>query len=166
MLNFPRIWFWQFLQITPHVLEAMYSITLKLSHNPPNHHIKEAIHEPHRSHWTIEPSLYEIMPHWLKKAVTLGRSGVDDGLTALLLIALNDTHTNNQRMNPRRAARKSNVARTKNKSPLMSPPQPRGWQKKMPTRGIDRGGPRETKNHYSLVKGVLDIQYPTIIHGQ
>jgi hypothetical protein len=35
------------------------------------------------------------------------------------------------------------------------PPQPRGWGKKMPTGGIDRGGPNKTKSHYSLVKGEI-----------
>jgi hypothetical protein len=73
------------------------------------------------------------MPKQLKMAArTSDKSGVDDGLMTRLLVVVNDTHTTNQRRNPRRAPRKSNVACTKNKSPVALPPSPEDVKRKRP----------------------------------
>jgi hypothetical protein len=81
-----------------------------------------------------------MMPKQCKKAATSDKSGCDEVIMVPLFVALNDTHTFNQKRNPRRAKRNSVVAAlhpcTKNKSPLASPPVQR-CQKKMPPQGID-----------------------------
>jgi transcriptional regulator of met regulon len=65
-----------------------------------------------------------------KKAATSNKSGVNEGIMAPLLVALNDTHTTNQRRNLRRATRKSDDVCTKNKSSVASPPSPEDDKRK------------------------------------
>jgi hypothetical protein len=73
------------------------------------------------------------MPRLSKaKQKTSEKRVVGDGFTAILLIALIDTPSPNKRKNPRRVTGRSNVARTKNKSPVALPPSPEDTKNKSP----------------------------------
>jgi hypothetical protein len=82
------------------------------------------------------------LPKLIKKAATSDKSGVDDGLTALSLVALNDTHTTKQRRNLRRATKKSNVAHTKNKA---LPPSPEDGKRICPPEELIEEDQRKQK---------------------